>query len=280
MQNLLCYSDVDYLMAVCAHNIGDTARAVMCFENFINYSESIIPGSFCYKNIKNAKDIKGLSENGYAKDSLYSGHFTEFCKGPVLKHYPYCGFLYKLEDKPIMDIALGMGYDGTKINMFYSLGMTFKYGFKPYIITQLDGWGGGIKYQIYRRWDNRLGVLTDLQYRNLTLDIGDFENIKFRNYSLELQTGYYLLPHLCFFLGGKYYYLNEKNKYFSNTSGYYIWNENDYYSGASFFLFEHLALVGKYSRNKKAQVGLYLFGVDMLFDFSKTKDFVVDATYW
>lgn len=265
-RQLRYFSDINYLMAVCNYGIGDTNKARSQYDEFIKYSESIIPVSFCNDKTTNILNIGQLRDQGVESSSLYSGHFTDSLKGPVLKHYPYYGFL---SDKPLFIIGTTWGLYGERNGLLGFVAITLK-DYNSYFEFNKDYFSINFNYQLFRSWDNRLGAVAGVTYLN-THFIDGTHDIYSQNYALGIQTGYFLLPRLCVFTGGKYYYWNENHKH--SAYGCKIWNENNAFIGVGVFVWESLALVGKYSRNNEMQVGISLFGMELFYNLSDKKGF-------
>ncbi|MDI6740377.1 MAG: hypothetical protein QME74_08450 [Candidatus Edwardsbacteria bacterium] len=261
-KDLACVSDVDYLCAVCHLNLGDTARADSSFERFRRYSEMVVPSSFFFRSQANRYTVGQLVARGREALALYPGHFSETIPGPVLKHPAFHGFIGVPVRKPKFTYLVGVVFAKDGIRPIGDVGLMFPFGLRPFAGVWCNSWDCGLKYQLFRRWDNRLGAMATVQYEQRKVDIGWQGRVMVPQYGLQLESGYFVHPRLALFAGGTYYYWNESHRF--SRSNHLFWHDNDLYAGLGVYVWEYFAIVGKFGIAQRLELGFNVLGMEML----------------
>jgi tetratricopeptide (TPR) repeat protein len=269
------FSDIYYLRAMGAHQMEDLPRAQALFDTFVDFSESVLPPSFYLAATGSAPTVGYMMDIGHKQVKLSARHVSNHTKGPALCPRLYRGFLSLPSDRPNLNMLLGTGYNSDEGFIFaLSTALTLTNGLEPFVGIEQSSKRFdktlGLRYQIYRRWDNRLGVVGSFSASSVTKDIPPGGDLSFWQYETGLTVGFFCHPRIGLFSGFSYYLWNESRKYESIQDGviYTAWSENNIFAGVGLFITDHVALMGVIDHTSMFRAGIYVSGMEILLNFN------------
>lgn len=262
-------SDVTYILAQAEKGREGKSAAITEFANFRNYAGEIYPESFYLGHKDTTRLLRQRRQMDFSdiNTRIPENHFTQLYNGPAIAPRYYPGHLkhpiYGSGFTPY--VGAGLDEDGqpyTNITLHYYS----KYGFELSVgrkfLSDDSDWYTEAAYQIFRSWDNKLGITIDYQLELQARNYQQNPELDFQQHSVSLQSGYFPTPRFGIYAGIKYYLYNELLPYEYVDTGNIIelWNRNNYFVGGTVFVLDYIGLSAQWSRNNQFQFGVYFYG--------------------
>jgi hypothetical protein len=262
-------SDVTYLLAQAESGRESKSAAITEFANFQNYSEGIYPESFYlgYEDTTSLLRQRRQMDFSEMSTGIPRHHFGKQYSGPAIAPRYYPGHLkheiYGSGFTPYLGAGLdqdGQPYTSVTLHYYSRYGFELSLGRK--FLSGDSDWYTEAAYQIFRSWDNKIGVTVDYQLELQARNHRQNPDLTFQQHSVSLQSGYFPTPRFGIYAGIKYYLYNEQSVYEYADAGDIVelWNRNNYFIGGTFFILDHVGLTSQWSRNNQFQFGVYFYG--------------------
>jgi tetratricopeptide (TPR) repeat protein len=274
-RQLIYFSDISYLQALCYFQLQDPERAGQYYTLFSEYAELLCPAYFYLPVPDSLNTVLLVSDSTYQQGYLDTSHYARYYSGPRLPLRYFPGFIPAVGEPVRYNVKGSLLRTETgHLNIDLFLQATFPGRVRPFIGINLDQDNtlamGGLDYWFHGSSGHRFGVHGTLRTGLVThfLDNGEEAgNLQYWQTAAGVRAGYFIVPRWGTYLNLIFNKWNKQHQLtiIKNYTKYRVYQPHEIYLGTVIYIMDSGGINIRYDLEHELRLGFYLLGSDFLF---------------